>query len=205
MIRLLRSAWERASIYLPVLLMGLLALGTYWLVHTAPTPRLVQDMARLRHEPDYFMRGFSLTVYDAQGRIKSEVDGAAMRHYPDNDSVEIDRPQIRAFKPGGQRTTASAELARAKGDGSEVEFIGDAVLAREPIPGKADATPLRLEFRSAYLQADMDAERVKSHRPVILSRGTERFAGDAFEYSALEQVLELRGHVVVDLAAKPRK
>jgi lipopolysaccharide export system protein LptC len=205
MIRRLRSAWDRASIYLPVLLMGLLALGTYWLVHTAPAPRLAQDMVRLRHEPDYFMRGFSLTVYDEQGRIKSEVDGAAMRHYPDNDSVEIDRPQIRAFKPSGQRTTASAELARAKGDGSEVEFVGNAVLVREPIPGKADATLQRLEFRSAYLHADMDAERVKSHRPVVLSRGTERFSGDSFEYSALEQVLELRGHVVVDLAAKARK
>ncbi len=205
MIRRLRSTWDRASIYLPVLLMGLLAMGTYWLVHTAPAPRMSQGLAPLRHEPDYFMRGFSSTAFDAQGRIKSELAGAAIRHYPDNDSLEIDHPRIRAFKPNGQRATASAELARVKGDGSEVELVGNAVMAREAMPGKAGTTPQRLEFRSDYLQADMNAERVKSHRPVVLSRGGERLAGDAFEYNDLDQVLELRGHVVVDLAAKAPK
>ncbi len=203
--RRIRSAWDRASIYLPVLLMGLLALGTYWLVHTAPAPRLSQVTAPLRHEPDYFMRGFSLKAYDAQGRIKSEVNGVAIRHYPDNDSLEIEQPRIRAFRAGAHRTTARAELARAKGDGSEVELVGDAVLAREAMPGIAGVAPQRLEFRSEYLLADMDAKRVKSHRPVVLSRGNERLSGDAFEYNDLEQVLELRGHVVVDLAAKARK
>ena len=34
----LRRGWEGASVYLPVLLMGLLALGTWWLVRNAPHP-----------------------------------------------------------------------------------------------------------------------------------------------------------------------
>ena len=32
MIRLLLMAWDRLSIYLPIAMMGLMALGTYWLV-----------------------------------------------------------------------------------------------------------------------------------------------------------------------------
>ena len=38
MIGVLRHAWDRLSIYLPVLLMGLLALGTWWLVKNTPGP-----------------------------------------------------------------------------------------------------------------------------------------------------------------------
>lgn len=40
MIRVIRQGWDQLSIYLPVLLMGLLALGTWWLVRNAPMPQL---------------------------------------------------------------------------------------------------------------------------------------------------------------------
>ena len=204
MIELLRQSWHRASIYLPVLLLGLMALGTYWLVHTAPGSREAKTAAVLRHQPDYFMRGFSLIVYDAQGRIKSAVEGGEIRHYPDNDTLEIDQPRIQAFSQDGKRATARAELARAKGDGSEVELIGDAFLIREALSTKGRTAP-PLEFRSQYLHADRDAERIKSHRPVLLVRAGERITGDAFEYSDVDQVFELRGHVVMDLLPGSRK
>ena len=34
--RLVRSAWDRVAVYLPIILMGLMALGTYWLVRNTP-------------------------------------------------------------------------------------------------------------------------------------------------------------------------
>ena len=34
----LSRVWEIVSIYLPIVLMGLLALGTWWLVRNAPKP-----------------------------------------------------------------------------------------------------------------------------------------------------------------------
>ncbi len=200
----LRQSWHRVSIYLPVLLLGLMALGTYWLVHTTPGSREAKTAAVLRHQPDYFMRGFSLIAYDAQGRIKSEVEGGEIRHYPDDDTLEIDHARIQAFSRDGKRATARAELARAKGDGSEVELIGDAFLIREALPSKARPEP-PLEIRSQYLHVDRGAERIKSHRPVLLVRGGERITGDAFEYSDVDQVLELRGHVVMDLLPRSRK
>ena len=48
----LRHAWDRMSIYLPVLLMGLLALGTWWLVRNAPPVSLPRVDKVERHEPD---------------------------------------------------------------------------------------------------------------------------------------------------------
>ena len=52
MIGLLRTAWERLSFYLPIALMGVLALGTYWLVRSTPLPMLPEQVAPAKHEPD---------------------------------------------------------------------------------------------------------------------------------------------------------
>lgn len=200
--RLLRQFADLASIYLPVLLMGLLALGTYWLVHTAPPVRSEQAAAAPRHEPDYFMRGFSLTSFDAKGRIKSEIRGEELRHYPDTDTIEIDRPRIRSFNLSGQPATATAGRALSNGDGSEVQLIGDAVMVREAAKGKAGANQPGIEFRGEFLHAFMDTERVISHLPVTLLRGSDRLSADAFEYSSLDRVLEMRGRVRIDLLAR---
>ena len=34
----MRQGWEKFSLYLPIILMGMLALGTWWLVRNAPAP-----------------------------------------------------------------------------------------------------------------------------------------------------------------------
>ena len=84
MIKQLRVAWERLSLYLPVILMGLLALGTYWLVRSTPLLLAPAQEPLLQHEPDYFMRKFSVKTFDGAGRLKSEVLGTDARHFPDS-------------------------------------------------------------------------------------------------------------------------
>src|SRR5450759_1534561 len=106
--KLLHLAWERLSLYLPVMLMGVLALGTYWLVRSTPLLLSPEQEAPVRHEPDYFMRKFSVKTFDGAGRVKSEVLGTDARHYPDTDTLEIDFVRIRSFSNEGRLTTASA-------------------------------------------------------------------------------------------------
>ena len=67
----LRHAMEKLSLYLPVLLMGLLALGTWWLVRNAPKPIAVGPERAVMHEPDYYMKDFSIKSFDVTGRLKS--------------------------------------------------------------------------------------------------------------------------------------
>ena len=44
---------QTISAYLPLLLMAMLALGTWWLVQNTPSPELPREVAAARHEPDY--------------------------------------------------------------------------------------------------------------------------------------------------------
>ena len=118
--------------------------------------------------------------------------------------LEIDWPQIRSFNLSGQEATATAVRALSNGDGSEVQLIGDAVMVREAAADKSDAEQPRLEVRGEFLHAFLDAERVLSHLPVTLQRGRDRLSADAFEYSSLDRVLEMRGRVKIDLLAPGR-
>ena len=70
MIRVIRQGWDQLSIYLPVVLMGLLALGTWWLVRNAPMPQLPAIDRPVKHQPDYFMKSFSVKTFDAQAACK---------------------------------------------------------------------------------------------------------------------------------------
>lgn len=191
----LRRGWEGASVYLPVLLMGLLALGTWWLVRNAPQPLLATATVAPRHEADYFMQDFSVKHFDATGRLQSEVQGALARHYPDTDTLDIDQVRMRSITPEGRLTRASAHRALSNADGSEVQLFGNAVVTRQPQVLPSGKRLPQLEFRSEFLHAWPQTERVSSNQPVTLTRGNDRFSGDAMDYDNLDQVLQLRGRV----------
>lgn len=187
--------WDRVSIYLPVMLMGVLALATYWLVRNTPTAPVMQEEAPLSHDPDYTMRVFSVKSYDANGRLKSEVFGAAARHYPDTDTLEVDQVRVRAVNPAGQLSAATADRALTNGDGSEVQLFGNAVVIREAGTDANGRVNQRFEFRGEFLHAWMDAERVRSHLPVTLIRGQDRVTADTLDFDNLDQILDMRGRV----------
>lgn len=205
--RLLRQAWERLTLYLPVLLMGLLALGTWWLVRNAPKSEQPEAQQQARHEPDYYMRDFSVKSFEASGRLGSELRGALMLHFPDTDTLEIEQPRMRSLAEDGRVVTASANRALSNADGSEIQLFGQARVVREPqapAAGGAALTP-RLEFAGEFLHAWTREERVRSHQPVTLRRGGDTFTADSLEYDHLAQVLELRGRVRGTLAAAPAR
>lgn len=202
-----RQGWEQFSLYLPVVLMGLLALGTWWLVRNAPMPLLPAIERQQGNQPDYFMKSFSVKSFDASGRLQSEVQGEEARHYPDSDTLEIDKARMRSVTPQGRLTVATADRALTNADGSEVQLFGNAIVTREPLPAKpgSPAQP-RMEFRSEFLHAYTNTERVRSDKPVTLTRGNDRFTADGMDYDNLDQVLQLRGRVRGVLqpgAAKP--
>lgn len=195
MILSLRQAWDRVSIYLPLMLMGLLALGSWWLVRSTPSLPVNAPEAAPRHEPDYYMNRFAIRSFDPKGQRKHEITGAKAVHYPDTDTLEISQVRVQSFSANGEVTTATAERGLSNADGSEVQLFGNAHVVREP--GSGATTPARApsEMRSDFLHLFTQTERVRTHRPIVLTRGNSRLQADAMDYDNLSQVLTLRGHV----------
>lgn len=198
----LQRAWDRCLVYLPVVFMGLLALASWWLVRSAPSvPSGAEEPVR-GHEPDYFMQEFSVKNFGPEGQLLSEVRGEMGRHYPDTDTLEIDRMRLSAQDASGRTTRASADRALSNADGSEVQLFGNATVVRESGPDAAGRAQPRLAFEGEFLHVWPQLERVRSHQPVTLTRGSDRFTGDSLAYDNIAQVLELQGRVRGQLAAK---
>ena len=197
-----QRAWERITVYLPVVLMGILALASWWLVRSAPSvPSGVQEVVR-GHEPDYFMEGFSVKNFGPQGQLLSEVRGDVGRHYPDTDTLEIDRMRLHTQDAAGRATHATADRALSNADGSEVQLFGNAKVVREPVTGPRGQTQPQLAFEGEFLHIWPQLERVRSNKPVVLTRGKDRFTADTLAYDNAAQVLELQGKVRGSLVPK---
>lgn len=203
--KLARLTWDRLSIYLPVMLMGLLALGTYWLVRITPTASGPEPEQQVRHEPDYFMRTFSVKTFNEKGQLQSEVNGVEGRHFPDTDTLEIDQVRMRSFNQDGKVVVATADRALSNSDGSEVQLFGNAIVVREASTDASGRVDPRLEFRSEFLHAYVNTERVKTNQPVVMTRGNDRFTGDAMDFDNLSRVMNLQGRVRGVLMPGPAK
>ncbi len=199
-----RQPWFRRlrdtlSAYLPLLVMGLLALASWWLVKNSPRGSLAPEERPVNADPDYTMERFALERFDATGRLKLRIEGARMRHYPASDRFEIDEAQIRAIAADGRVTRAVARKAIGNGDGSEVQLEGGAEVT------STDAQGQPIVMRSEFLHAFLVTERVRSHLQVSVQVGSSEIVARGLDYDHGAARLELEGPVRAQLAPRAAK
>ena len=185
-----QRAREVAGSYLPLLLLFLLALGTWWLVKNTPGPPASAPAPQERDEPDYTMEAFVVERFDKLGRLKLKLQGRQLRHFSGSGIIEVDQPRLRAVAENGRVTLALARRAMVNGDGSEVQLIGDA---------QVDSTGPRgepLHFRGEFLHAFRNTERLRSHLPVtVTTSGGSEFHAAGMDYDHLSGLLQLHGKI----------
>ena len=191
---LLRSAFDRLTLYLPALVLSLFALGSFWLVRSVPDLQPVALNKSVRKDPDYYLHGFSIKSFDASGRLTRELQGAHARHFPDKDILEIDAVQIRVINDQGQRMVARADHAMAEGEAThadpEITLTGQAQVIRDQVQG-AEPTELRSDTITAFTQS----HRVISDSPVEFLRGKDRFTANTMDLNGDSGIYQLQGRV----------
>lgn len=199
----LRHGWEAISIYLPVLLMGVLALATYWMVQRTPALTDSHEAPKARaHEVDFFMRGAVIKTYDASGRLQNELAGTEIRHYGDNKTLEVDRPRLTLVDPDARVMRASALKALTQDDGTQVQLMGQAVVVREAAQQPGGRQSPRQELRGDWLIIDSKEQSLRSPQPAVLLSGQDRFSADSLSYDQRTRVAELQGRVKATLAPR---
>jgi lipopolysaccharide export system protein LptC len=192
--------WDRLTIYLPVILMGLLALGSYWLLRATPKAPEPAPERPVSGEPDYFMRRFSVRSFDANGNLRAEVLGDEARHHPDDDRVEIDNARLRNLGENRAVTVATAQRVTTNSDNTRFVLEGNAVVVREGgLDAQGEALP-RLEFRGEYLLVELQpTERISSDQAVELIREGDRLSAQRMDYDGQGRVATFSGRVRVQL------
>jgi lipopolysaccharide export system protein LptC len=200
----IEGAQRAVGNYLPLLLMGALAAFTWWLVKNTPLLDGPTEAPVARHVPDYTMRNFEIQRISAEGQLQVQIQGQLLRHYQDDDSVEIDQVRVRALTPDGTLAVAEARQALSNADGSELQLRGDVVMRRFA-PHAAEGDPPRLEVRGPYLQILSNAELMRSDQPVTIRSGTGLVKAEGFEYRHLTGQLHFTGHTQATFEVKPQR
>jgi lipopolysaccharide export system protein LptC len=188
--RPLRDAFDRLTLYLPLLVMALLAMGSWWLVRSSPNVWSFGTEKTVRMDPDYHLENFSTQVFDATGRRTRQVGGDKARHYPDSDELHIDNVRFSAVGETGVEVTGTARQGIATGDGERVTLIGH-VHVVSPAHG---ARP-RMEFRGERLVAWTKAQKLRSDEPVEIWRDHDRFNAQNLDFDMRTGQYQLSGRV----------
>jgi lipopolysaccharide export system protein LptC len=191
-------ARDALASYLPLLLMALLALATWWLVKNTPGEPAAPAGPLDAGVPDYTMQRFTMQRYGADGHLRLQIDGRELRHYPVVDRIEIDQVELRAMQPDGRTTTATARRAVSDGAATQVELLGGA----EVLGHDAGGQPV--EIRSEYLQALTETEVVRTDLPVEVRRGRDVVRAGGLEYDGRRRVVRFSGPVRATLSPPAR-
>lgn len=175
------------STLLPLLTMAMVAVGSWWLVKISPKETSSPAEQATRHDPDYRLEKFSMERFDASGRMTLRIEGERLRHYPDTDTLEIDRVHIHAEGDNGQVIQATAHEAVASGDGSRVTLLGGAYL-QSTAPGMPP-----VEFRSEKVVALVKERIVSTDSLVTVRQGRSEFQAHSLRYDANTRQLTLQG------------
>lgn len=120
---------ERSHIAVGALLVTLSFL-VWWL------PRLLSERTTLfdgaRRDPDYIIENFTATAMDVQGRRKHELRAVKLRHFPDDDTSELEQPYLIQFPPDGPPVHTRAEHGIVSPDGKEILMSKNVRVTRGP-------------------------------------------------------------------------
>jgi lipopolysaccharide export system protein LptC len=194
----LRRLLDTLSVYLPMVVMALLASGSWWLVRSVPELLTSTTTPPVRQEPDYRLADFSVKSFDARGRLTREVSGNTAQHYPATEALHIEQVRIYAQSESGTQMNARAKQGIATDDGKQVTLMGDAYAIQHP----HDTTP-QVELRGARLVALPDEDRLVSSDPVHITRDRDVFTAETMDFNSDTGAYVLQGRVRGTLAPKP--
>lgn len=185
-----RRTLDRFTIYLPLFLFAILALGSWWLVRSVPELMPPGIDPQLRKDPDFRLDQFTVKSFDASGRLTREISGQSATHFPATQSLHIEGVRILAENEAGTRLTAQAKKGISREAEQQVTLSGDAIAVRQ-----ADAQSPRVELRGETLTAWLEEERLVSDQPVRITRGADVFSAQTLNFDTRSGQYELQGRV----------
>lgn len=185
--------YNRPVILFPLALLGVLALLTLWIDRSVQAPVPKPD-GSTRHDPDYILNNFVTTKTDVNGNVSSILRAEEMRHFPDDDTTELQAPDLVQFGIGNAPDTSiTAKRGWVSSNGETVKFMDDVKVVREAFGDRGEMTLL-----TEYLHVTPDTGIATTDRPVVIKQAPKTVVhGTGMIYNKKKQTVTLLKNVRV--------
>ncbi|MDI1309230.1 MAG: LPS export ABC transporter periplasmic protein LptC [Methylotenera sp.] len=158
------SLSKRSAIIFPIVILSVLALITAWINYTVQPPQAKLDGSS-RHDPDYIVSNFVTSQTDVNGKLRYKLAAAEMRHFPDNDSTDLQRPRYTQFSLDKPYTQVEALRGYVASDGERVQLVEKVKITRQAFAGKGEMT-----VETEYLNILPNQDLVQTDKPVVIKQ-----------------------------------
>ncbi|MDR2875457.1 MAG: LPS export ABC transporter periplasmic protein LptC [Methylobacillus sp.] len=200
----------RPATWFLLLLMSLLAALTWWADTVVQTPAPRPDSSA-RHDPDYILNNFHTLKTDIEGRPKYMLAATEMRHFPDDDSTQLERPHFTQYAlTGNPYTQVESQRGTVTSNGEQIYLTEQVRVLRA---ATQDQGPLVVT--TEYLHITPDDEIARTDQPVTITQDKSVARAGGMIYDKKNSILTLsRGKERVRIhyekpphakAAKPAK
>ncbi|WP_313950789.1 LPS export ABC transporter periplasmic protein LptC [Accumulibacter sp.] len=155
--------WSTAA--LPISILLILAALTFWLRYATDLAETHGD-GKHRHDPDYIVTDATIRKVGPSGNLQYTLFADEIRHYPDNDTTEMDSPKLVYLHPSKPPVTISAVHGHLSPKGERVDLSEKVEMQRA---ATAKQQPLSLE--TPQLTVLTNEERAFTKSPVLITQG----------------------------------
>lgn len=184
------------SAIFPLSILMALAALTFWLRYVTEFPDLRRD-GKTRHDPDFIATDAVLRKLDPNGQLKYTLKAAEIRHYPDDDSTDLIKPNFVNLTPGKPPLTMSADRGHATQDKEQVDLEGNVRIYRPPNEKYEELTA-----SMPQLTVFPDDEKAFTRSPVYITQGRSWLKGVGMQVDNRNQTYVLESHAVAELQSK---
>lgn len=148
-----------------LLVVAVIALSTlsWWMpLEPGPVANLVTGPEK-RHIADFYVTGFDLTAMNEVGRPRYHLQGEGLHHYADDDTSQVQRPQLTVYRLGETPWVVSAGQAQVAAAGESV-LLQDEVKVARLTEDRRD----KLEIDTSVLRVVPDKKYAETDQPVTI-------------------------------------
>lgn len=187
------------SALFPLTLLLVLAGLTFWLRYATELPELRHD-GKTRHDPDYIVAGATLRKLDPAGVLTYTLKATEIRHFPDDDTTDLLKPDVIYLQDKKPPTTLSAERGHMNKAGKQVDLYGDVRIRRE-----ASGKELEMTAFTPELTVLPDDEKAFTKSPVLITKGNSWLKGVGLQVDNRAQTYLIESQAVAVLESKSAK
>jgi lipopolysaccharide export system protein LptC len=178
----------RGSLWLPLLILLLLAGLSYWIEQSV---QLSADGEQAAHtDPEGIMDNFDALRTDPAGNPQYRLSAKRLKHYSGSRLTEMESPRFVHLDPKAGEIAATANQATVSSSGNQVDLLGDVNVVRAAHAGRSAMT-----LRTQKMLLFPELKLMRAPGRVDVHDDTLDASAGAMEYDANQRIIKLTGRV----------